>query len=98
MNRLPHKFPGAHSKFLQYQSPYPSTNDAAAIESNNFNFDSYTFLPSRRGLKMTSLNITSLPKHIDELRIFLAASTIDILAINETRLNSSIHDIEVHIP
>ena len=45
--------PGAHSEFVQYQSPYPSTNDAAAIESNNFNSDSYTFLPSRRGLKMT---------------------------------------------
>ena len=42
--------------------------------------------------------ITSLPKHIDELRVFLAASTIDILAINETRLDSSIHDNEVHIP
>ena len=47
---------------------------------------------------MTSLNITSLPKHIDELRVLLAASTIDILAINETRLDSSIHDNEVHIP
>ena len=34
----------------------------------------------------------------DELRVFLAPSTIDILAINETRLDSSIHDSEVHIP
>ena len=47
---------------------------------------------------MASLNITSLPNHIDELRVFLAASTIDILAINETRLDSSIHENEVHIP
>ena len=47
---------------------------------------------------MASLNITSLPKHIDELRVFLAASIIDILVINETRLDSSIHDNEVHIP
>ena len=47
---------------------------------------------------MASLNFTCLPKHIDELRDFLAASTIDILAINETRLDSSIHDNEVHIP
>ena len=47
---------------------------------------------------MASLNITSLPKHFDELKVFLAANTIDILAINETRPNSSIHGNEVHIP
>jgi len=46
---------------------------------------------------MASLNIISLQKHIDELRVFLAASTIDILAINGTTLDSSIHDNEVHI-
>lgn len=60
--------PGAYSEFLQFQSPHPSTNDAVAIESNNFNSDSYTIFISKRGLKMASLNITSLPKHIDELR------------------------------
>ena len=47
---------------------------------------------------MAPLNIISLPKHIDELRVFLAANTIEVLAINETRLDSSIHDREVHIP
>ena len=47
---------------------------------------------------MASLNIISLSKHIDELRVFLAANTIDVLAINKTRLDSSIHDREVHIP
>ena len=91
-------FPGLILSFYNFQSPNSSPNDAAATESNNFNSDSCTFLPSKRGFKMASLNITSLPKHIDELRVFLAASTIDILAINETRLDSSIHDNEVHIP
>ena len=38
-----------------------------------------------------------MPKHIDELRVFLASSTIDILAINGTTRDSSIHDNEVHI-
>lgn len=36
---------------------------------------------------MISLNITSLLKHIDELRVFLNNQNIDVLAINETRLN-----------
>lgn len=44
---------------------------------------------------MASLNITSLLKHIDELRVFLNDQNIDVLAINETRLNESISDQDV---
>ena len=46
---------------------------------------------------MALLNITSFPKHIDELRVLLASGPIDVLAINETRLDSSISDSEMHI-
>ena len=46
---------------------------------------------------MASLNITSLLKHIDELRVFLNDQNIDVLAINETRLNESIFDQEVKV-
>lgn len=51
-----------------------------------------------RGTKLASLNITSLPKHLDELRVLLAANPIDVLAINETRVDSSIKDNELYIP
>jgi exonuclease III len=50
-----------------------------------------------RGFKIASLNITSLVKHIEELRIFLADNMIDVLAINETRLDSAVSDNKVHI-
>ena len=46
---------------------------------------------------MAALNVRSLIKHIDELRILLAASPIDVLAINESWLDSSICDNEVSI-
>ena len=39
-----------------------------------------------RGFKMASFNITSLLKHLDELRVLLNYNCIDLLAINETRL------------
>ncbi|CAH3179105.1 unnamed protein product [Porites lobata] len=42
---------------------------------------------------MASLNINSLLAHIDDLRIFVTDSKIDILAINETKLDSSIGGI-----
>ena len=54
-------------------------------------------LPSQRGFKLASLNINKLITHIDQLRIFLAHNEIDILSINETKLNETISDNEVNI-
>ena len=51
-----------------------------------------------RGLKLASLNINSLPKHIDELRVFLAYNSVDVLSLCETKLDSSFNDSDVHVP
>ena len=55
-------------------------------------------LPSSRGFKLANLNITSLVKHIDEVRILLADTPVDVLSINETRLDDSVKDSDVYIP
>ena len=65
-------------------------NTAESHESNSV-------LPSLRGFKLASLNINKLITHIDELRILLAHNEIDILSINETKLNETISDNEVNI-
>ena len=54
-------------------------------------------VPKGRGFKMACLNINSLTKHIDELRIVLSNQCVDILAINETKLDVSICDNEVTV-
>ena len=54
-------------------------------------------LPSKRGFKLASLNINKLTTHLDELKIFLVSNDIDVLAINETKLNEYITDNEVSI-
>ena len=46
---------------------------------------------------MASLNITSILKHLDELRILLNYNYIDLLAINETRLDGSISVQDVKV-
>ena len=52
-----------------------------------------------RGLVMACLNINSLVSHIDDLHILISQfKDIDILAINETKLDSNIKDSEVHLP
>ncbi|EDO35509.1 predicted protein [Nematostella vectensis] len=55
----------------------------------------YCPLPRQRGFKLAALNINKLTTHIDELRILLDENPIDILAINETKLDDN--DNEVHL-
>ena len=55
-------------------------------------------LPANRGFKIASLNVNSLIKHIDDLRIFLADNLVDVLAINESKLDDSIKNCELYIP
>lgn len=52
-------------------------------------------VPIRRGFKMACLSINSLTKHIDELRVVLSNQCVDILAINETKLDDTISDNEI---
>ena len=50
-----------------------------------------------KGLKIASLNVNSLLKHIDEIRVLLEKYTFDILAINESKIDKSIPDNEIHV-
>ena len=57
------------------------------IIAENNNLQSHVkLIPKNRGFKIACLNITSLHKHIDELRICLNDREVDILAINETTI------------
>lgn len=66
--------------------------------SNQIDNEPTSIFPSQRGFKLVSLNINKLTTHIDELRILLADNDIDLISINETKLNKSIKDSEVNIP
>ena len=48
--------------------------------------------------RIAHLNINSLTKHMDELKILLFNYSIDIIPINETKLDDTIKSCEVHIP
>ena len=54
-------------------------------------------LPKSKGLKIASLNVNSLLKHIDEIRLLLEKYTFDILAINESKIDNSVPDNEIHV-
>jgi len=52
-------------------------------------------ISNTRGFKMALLNIVSLPKYIDEIR--MSELSFNIIAFNETRLDPSTSDGEVKI-
>ena len=45
---------------------------------------------------MATLNINSLLAHLDDLKVFILDSKIDVLAINETKINSLVNDNEIY--
>ena len=57
-----------------------------------------TINPFGRGFVMAAVNINSLLAHFDDLKFFLLNSKIDVLVINETKINSSVNDNEIHLP
>ena len=40
-----------------------------------------------RGFKIDLLNVNSLTKHIDELKVYMANKPLDVLVINESKLD-----------
>ena len=67
-------------------------------ESSDSNVSKKLKIGKKNGLLLASLNIVSLRKHIHELEIILNDYNIDILILNETRLEPLIDDKEVTIP
>ena len=51
-----------------------------------------------QGLAIASLKINSLLSYSDELRVFMSSSKVDILYINDSKLDSTVRDDEVYTP
>ena len=51
-----------------------------------------------KGFRVGHLNIASLVKHVDELKIYLEKEPLDVLSINDTRLGETISTYTVCIP
>ena len=58
--------------------------------------DPSTINPFGRGFVMAALNINSLLAHLDDLNFFVLDSKIDVLDINETKIDSSVNDNEIY--
>ena len=54
-------------------------------------------LAKLKGFKIVSLNINSVLKYMDELHLLISHSSIDILAINESKFDDSILGNEINV-
>ena len=54
-------------------------------------------IPSKRGFKLASLNVNKFSTHIDEIRILLADKCLDVLALQETKLDVFNNNSDFHI-
>lgn len=66
-------------------------------ENLNLFCEFFVFLFLMCGFKLVFLNIVSLFKYIDELRVLFFDNFFDILFINEMRFDDFISDDEVYI-
>ena len=78
------------------RNSWPSNNPKPVLPSSILS-STNEFIPNNRGFKMACLNITSLSKHIDELRVLLQNNSLDLSAISEMRLNETVADNEISI-
>ena len=55
-------------------------------------------LKTLKVFRVVHLNIVSLPKHLDELKLLFEGKPVDVISINETRLDNTVDDPEMSIP
>ena len=53
--------------------------------------DSFETLSKQKGFKLVHMNVRSLPKKIDQIKLLLADSNLDVITMSETWLNDSVH-------
>ena len=74
-----------------------TTDQCDSVEGNDV-YSPLHCITSCRGFKLACINVNSLCKHVDEIRYILINSPLEVLAVNESKLDGTISDAEVYIP
>ena len=70
----------------------PLENEISTDDHDKNRLDELQKINLKHGFKVISLNINSLYKHLDELRLFCAEHNPHIISLNETKINDEISD------
>ncbi|CAH3185505.1 unnamed protein product, partial [Porites evermanni] len=86
-----------HADYLKPAIPTTSRSNENSNHERISESDLTFSLPKRKGFKIAFLNIISLPKYLDKLRLRMQSQTLDLLASSETRLDNTFTDSAVSI-
>ena len=75
-----------HPRGVEVGASILNPNSPGRITNNDFNLRA----KSKKGLLMVPLNVNGLRSHLDEIKFLVKSMGIDILALNETKLDHSI--------
>ena len=99
------KFAGNFIEYFKHCSWQSITDVSINVEGDKNSTDSAMLETSAsspfsklKGFKIGQINIASLVKHHDELLVYMQSKSLDVLTVNETRLDISVLDCEVEIP
>ena len=95
MERVKYPWESNNTCLQQGEDDTQTVEGFGELNTTNINISRKPFL---KGMVMACLNINSLLAHIDELSIYISSRKIDILCINETKLDHTINDREVCLP
>jgi len=82
--------------FSNGENSYLENADSDA--SFNENTQSLNEVLGRKGLKFAHLNINGISSKLDQIRIILFESNLDILCLNETKIDDNTKDTDINIP
>ena len=81
--------------FIIHQDKFVPNDKQSDLKENNA--CPLEIIQNLKGFRIGHINIASLTKYIDQLQIYLQKESIDILSVNETRLDEHIIDSIVNV-
>ena len=88
-----------YSEDKEYKSSSELINNASVKNKPNIINKPPKYSIAGKGFKFAHLNVVSLVKNFEEIKLFSDINNeVDVLALNETRLDETIFDSEISIP
>ena len=87
-------FPEGYFELSSEDSDFTPQENLNFVENSEYNFKN---LNSRKGLSISLLNVNGLRSKLDDIKILLQSGNIDILCVNETKVDQHISQADLAI-
>jgi hypothetical protein len=84
-------FPNGENSFIDFDE---TMNSSFNDDANNLK----DVIGSTKGIKIGHININGLVSKREQLRLILTESKLDILCLNETKIDENIKDVDIAMP